>query len=211
MSFYNGVRVVMSPIFRLIFCIKRTGHHNLPSQGPVILCSNHRSNYDPVILGASLGRDLKFMAKAELFKNPVLRFIIKLFGAFPVKRGKGDFEALKRAISILNEGNVLAMFPEGTRLKAGGTPLRFKSGAALFAYQTHAPIVPVAIVTKGSVRPFKRIEVRVGKPLSYEELGFTDGSSENIRKVSGFLHDQVESLINGQQPGVQGVKPSIED
>lgn len=200
MSFYTGARIVMSPILRLIFCIKRTGHRNLPSQGPVILCSNHRSNYDPVILGASLSRDLKFMAKAELFKNPVLRFIITSLGAFPVRRGKGDSEAVKKAISILKDGDVLAMFPEGTRLKEGGTPLRFKSGAALFAYQTHAPIVPVAIVAKGKVRPFKRIEVRVGKPLSFEELGFTDGSTENIRKVSEFLHNQVEALITGEHP-----------
>lgn len=200
MSFYTGVRVVMSPILRLIFRIKRTGYRNLPSEGPVILCSNHRSYYDPVILGASFKRDLKFMAKAELFENPILRLIITSLGAFPVKRGKRDSEAVKKAISILKNGEVLAIFPEGTRLKEGSAPLRFKSGVALFAYQTHAPVVPVAIVTKGRVRPFKRTEVRVGKPLSFEELGFTNGSSQDIRRVSDFLHDQVEALINGEHP-----------
>lgn len=197
MSFYNGVRIVVSPLLRLIFGIKRTGQSSLPSQGAVILCSNHRSNYDPVILGAALGRDLKFMAKAELFKNPVLSFIITLLGAFPVKRGMGDSEAMKKAVSILEEGNILAMFPEGTRRKIGGTPLKFKPGAAHFAYQTHAVVVPVAIVTKGAVRPFKRNIVRVGKPLSYDELGFTNGGSEDIGRVSNMLHDKVSELIIG--------------
>jgi 1-acyl-sn-glycerol-3-phosphate acyltransferase len=196
MSFYNNVRVVFSPILRLIFGIKRVGKANLPLNGAVIICSNHRSNYDPVLLGASLGRDLKFMAKAELFKNPFLRVLITSLGAFPVRRGQGDSEAINKAVSILNNGNALIMFPEGHRQKSGGTPLRFQSGAARFAYTTHATVLPVAIVTKGDVKPFKRNIIRVGKPLSYNDLGFTDGNRENLHEVSNMLRDKVDELIH---------------
>jgi 1-acyl-sn-glycerol-3-phosphate acyltransferase len=153
MSFYNGARVVTSPLLRLIFCVKRTGMANQPSRGTVIVCSNHRSNYDPVILGASLRYDLRFMAKAELFKNPFLRFLITILGAFPINRGRGDTAAIDKASHILKSGGVLLMFPEGHRNKQGGTPLMFKSGAAMLAYRTHASVLPVAIVSKGDVRP----------------------------------------------------------
>lgn len=198
MSFYNGTRIIFSPLLRLIFGIKRTGTENLPPEGPLIICSNHLSNYDPVILGASLKRDVKFMAKSELFKNPFLRIFITLLGAFPIERGKGDISALNKFADMLKSGNALIIFPEGHRNKKGGTPLRFKSGVSLLAYKTHAVVLPVAIVTKGKVGPFRRNEVRAGKPLSYDELGFSDGSPENLRNVSRFLHDKVDGLIFGR-------------
>jgi 1-acyl-sn-glycerol-3-phosphate acyltransferase len=168
---------------------------NMPENGPVIVCSNHRSNYDPVILGASLSRDLNFMAKAELFKIPLLRGLITAFGAFPVQRGKGDAEASRTAVRILEEGGVLAMFPEGHRQKNGNDLQRFQKGTARFAFKTHAPILPVAIMTKGRVRPFKKNAVRVGALISYEELGFTDGSAENLVAVSASLRSRIERLL----------------
>jgi 1-acyl-sn-glycerol-3-phosphate acyltransferase len=195
MSFYNGARIVFSPLVRLIFGIKRTGTENLPQQGPLIICSNHRSNYDPVILGASLKRDVRFMAKAELFKNPFLRILITLLGAYPIERGKGDTAALNKFADILNSGTALIIFAEGHRNKKGGSPMRFKSGVSLLAYKTHATVLPVAIVRDGKVGPFRRNEVRVGKPLSYDELGFTDGSLKNLRDTSRLLHDKVDDLI----------------
>ena len=167
----------------------------MPVSGPVIVCSNHRSNYDPVILGASLSRDLNFMAKAELFKIPLFKGLITAFGAFPVQRGKGDAEASRTAVHILEEGNVLAMFPEGHRQKSGSGLQRFQKGTARFAYKAHAPVLPVAIVTKGRVRPFKRNALRVGTMIPYEELGFTDGSAENLASVSTFIRSRVEALL----------------
>lgn len=196
MTLFKCARFLFVAPIRLIFGIKRKGVENIPADGPVIICSNHLSNYDPVILGASLDRDLKFMAKAELFKNPLLRGIITAFGAFPVNRGKGDSEAVKRAIEIVKNGDALTMFPEGKRNKAGGEPARFKSGAVLFAYKTRAPILPVAIIVKGRVRPFKRIVVAIGKPITYDELNLKEGSMEELRSVSTILRDRVTALIN---------------
>lgn len=201
MSFYSIARVIASPVLRLIYGIKIEGRENLPKKGPVIVCSNHRSNSDPVILGATLPYELKFMAKAELFKIPFLSGLIRLLGAFPVNRGKNDTEAIKSAVRLLKSGKVLAMFPEGTRLKSGSVPLRFKSGVSLFAYKTQASVLPVAIASKGKVRPFKRNVVRIGKPISYEELGFTDGGAENLRNASTFLHDTISNLISENTNG----------
>ncbi|CDZ24217.1 hypothetical protein CCDG5_1100 [[Clostridium] cellulosi] len=196
MTLFKCARMLFAAPIRLIFGIERKGVENIPAEGPVIICSNHLSNFDPVILGASLNRDLKFMAKAELFKNPLLRGIITAFGAFPVNRGKGDSEAVKKAIELVKNGNALTMFPEGTRNKLGGEPGRFKSGAVLFAYKTHAPILPVAIIVKGPVRPFKKIIVAIGKPITYDELNFKEGSAEELRSVSTILRERVTALIN---------------
>lgn len=196
MSFYSIARVIVTPLIRLIYGIKIEGKENLLQKGSLIVCSNHRSNSDPVILGSTLPYELKFMAKAELFKIPFLRGLIRLLGAFPVNRGKNDTEAINFAVRLLKNNKVLAMFPEGTRQKNGNTPLRFKSGVSLFAYKTHATVLPVAIATEGKVRPFKRNIVRIGKPISYEDLGFTDGNAENLRNASTLLHDRIASLIN---------------
>lgn len=201
MSFYSTARFIMTPLIRLIYGIKVEGRENIPQNGSVIVCSNHRSNSDPVILGASLPYELKFMAKAELFKIPFLKGLIRLLGAFPVNRGKNDTEAIKSAVRLLKDGKVLAMFPEGTRQKVGMVPLRFKSGVSLFAYKTRAVVLPVAIASKGKVRAFKRNIVRIGKPLSYEELGFMDGSAENIRNASAIMRDRIINLINENADG----------
>lgn len=195
MSFYKYARLIAGAPLRLLFRIKRYGYGTFPKQGGIILCSNHRSNYDPVILGASLDRELKFMAKEELFRIPLFNSLIRTLGAFPVRRGKGDTEAIKKAAGILKDGEVLTMFAEGTRNKSGGMPRRFKSGAALCAYKSHACVVPAAIITKGPVRPLKRNTVVFGEPIAYDDLGFTDGSVENLRAVSARLHDEVAKLI----------------
>lgn len=197
MSFYSNARMIFSPLLRLLFGIKRTGQENLPAKGPVIVCCNHRSNYDPVIVGATLSRELKFMAKAELFRFAPLRVLITLLGAFPVERGRGDSGAMGKAAKILESGKVLAMFPEGHRQKEFGMPQRFQSGAARLAFKTHAAILPVAIATRGPVGFFRRNEVRVGRPLSFEELGF-DAEGRNLHDVNGLLHDEVQKLLVGE-------------
>jgi 1-acyl-sn-glycerol-3-phosphate acyltransferase len=199
MSFYNGARAVAGPIFRFVFGIKSSGIENIPKEGPLVVCSNHRSNYDPVIIGSALPCELKFMAKAELFKIPLFSGLLRMLGAFPVSRGKHDTEAVKKSIRVLKSGKVLLMFPEGHRQKKGDTLQNFKSGAVLFAYKAHAPIIPVAIVTKGTVRPFKRNKVLIGKPMRYEDMGFTDGSMENLHAASSILRDKIAELISADK------------
>jgi len=156
------------PIFRFLFRGKTIGIANLPKTGGVVVVSNHGSHLDPPILGHALGRPVAFMAKAELFKVPLLSLIISACGAYPVKRGAGDREALKIASNRLIEGWATGVFLDGTRQENGrvNDP---KAGAALLAARTGCPILPVAIINshrafpKGSFLPrFVSIHLKVG-------------------------------------------------
>ena len=157
------------PIFRFLFRGKTIGISNLPKTGGVVVVSNHGSHLDPPILGHALGRPVAFMAKSELFKVPILSFIISGCGAYPVKRGSGDREAIRNASNRLSEGWATGVFLDGTRQENGrvNDP---KSGAALLAGRTGSPILPVAIINshrafpKGSLFPrLVSIHLRVGE------------------------------------------------
>jgi 1-acyl-sn-glycerol-3-phosphate acyltransferase len=196
MSFYRFIKVFFSPLLRILFRVKSSGTENIPKTGAVILCSNHKSYFDPLIDGCVVDRTINFMAKAELFKVPVLGFLIKTLGAFPVHRGQGDREALRMAYEVLEKGDILALYPEGTRLKEGDIPQKFKSGAARLAFKTKAPIVPLALIVKGYVRLLKRTVIKVGKPITFEELGFTDGNDTELKRVSEDIRLRVIELMD---------------
>ena len=161
--------LLVFPIFRFLFRGQTIGISNLPKTGGVVVVSNHGSHLDPPILGHALGRPVAFMAKSELFRVPILASIISACGAYPVKRGAGDREALRTASNRLNEGWATGVFLDGTRQENGrvNDP---KAGAALLAGRTGCPILPVAIVNshrafpKGSILPrFVSIHLRVGE------------------------------------------------
>ena len=161
--------LLVFPVFRFLFRGKTLGITNLPKRGGVVVVSNHGSHLDPPILGHALGRPVAFMAKSELFNIPILSFIITACGAYPVKRGAGDREAIRNASAQLNEGWATGVFLDGTRQENGrvNDP---KPGAALLAARTGSPILPVAIVNshrafpKGSILPrFIPIHLRVGE------------------------------------------------
>ena len=157
------------PVFRFLFRGKTIGIFNLPKTGGVVVVSNHGSHLDPPILGHALGRPVAFMAKTELFRIPILSSIISACGAYPVKRGAGDREALRIASNRLIEGWATGVFLDGTRQENGrvNDP---KAGAALLSARTGCPILPVAIVNshrafpKGSFLPrFISIHLKVGE------------------------------------------------
>lgn len=161
---------------------KIEGMENMPTEGPVILVINHISIWDPLVAGSSLPRKVSFMAKEELFSIPVLGTIFSKLGAFPVKRGKGDINAIRQSLAILKEGRVLGLFPEGTRSKNGeiqkGLP-----GMVLLMEKSKASVVPVKmfgtrhLLTKG----WGNIAVVVGKPMTAEMLKAPEGV-ENRRE-----------------------------
>ncbi len=143
----------------------------MPGEGPVILVANHASMLDPVVLGCAVGRPVRFMAKHELFRNRMFGSVLRSLGAFPVRRGQSDREAFHTALEVLSRGEVLGIFPEGTRSLNGELQPPY-SGAAVLAEKTGAPVVPVGIIgthqvmRRGSWLPRPgRIAVRVGRPL----------------------------------------------
>ena len=134
------------------------------------------------------------MAKAELFHNRFLAFLIRKLGAFPVNRGAGDTAAVNNAISILNDEKLLGVFIEGTRSKTG-EPLKPKPGVVMFAHQTQSPILPIAIATKdGKMRLFQKVVINCGELIEPQELNIQDATSLEYRNASRFVMGKILSL-----------------
>ncbi|QGP93709.1 Bifunctional protein Aas [Neomoorella glycerini] len=168
--FYQFAKFVCYLFLRFFCRWEVQGRENFPLEGPVIVIANHISYLDPVAVGVAAPRTVRFMAKEELFHIPVVNWIIKGLHAFPVRRGRSDRAALKAALEVLQDGQVLGMFPEGTRSKDGRL-LPFQHGAALLALKTGAPLLPVAVKNTNRVFRGGRIKVIIGRPLKFETAG----------------------------------------
>ena len=142
--FYKTIVSILRPIVKVLFKIEVRGIENLKHGGKYLVCCNHQSFWDIVFLICVFPMQINFMAKKELFSFAPLGWIFKKMGAFPVNRAVGDVSAVKQAEDILNKGGVLGIFPEGTRYPLGA-PHKAKAGAAMFALNTKASILPVAI------------------------------------------------------------------
>lgn len=187
-------RIFVIPIFKLLFFYKVSGKKNVPNQNAFIVCSNHISNFDPVILSLTQKRQIFYMAKAELFKNKFLSKLIRTLGAFPVTRGAGDGKAINEAEQIIKDGKLLGIFIEGTRSKTGDF-LRPKSGASIIAYQMNVPIIPVCITPKNKkIKIFQKVKISWGKPMTPYELGLVTGSAEEYRNASRMIMEKISQL-----------------
>lgn len=161
---YSFGKFLFKIIFRVFFRYQVTGANNVPDKGPVIVCANHMSYWDPPLVGVSLKRQVHFMAKEELFRIPLLGSALRGIGTFPVKRGTADPSAIRQAARLLRDGRVMGIFPEGTRVRPGTTGKHYH-GAALLASWTKAPVVPLGI--QGPYRFFKPVIVRIGTPIDF--------------------------------------------
>ncbi len=187
-------RIILWPIYKLMFFFKVNGRENIPKNEAYIICSNHLSNHDPIMLGVSLRRQIYYMAKAELFKNPIGGQVIRWLGAFPVNRGAGDGKAINEAEEVVKKGRLLGIFIEGTRSKTGEF-LRPKSGAAIIAHQMNVPVIPICITPKNKqYRIFQRVTVSIGKPMTPQELGLNKGTPEEFRNASRTVMNEIKKM-----------------
>ena len=171
---YWPVRFVLIPFFRLYFRLGRIGREHLPQEGPLLLAANHRSFLDPFVCGAMLKRPVYYVAKKELFANRLQGWFLNALGAFPVDRGRSDQEMLTTARAILDRGDVVLIFPEGTRVRPGGLG-QPKRGIGRLALESGAPVVPLAVVGTEDVRRGWRIRphrvtIRAGRPLTFPKV-----------------------------------------
>ncbi len=171
--FYMFAGVVSQPV-KWLYRLRAEGVENVPKEGGFVLAANHLSNLDPWPLGLPLfpRRYLRFMAKSELFWWP-LGPIIRSGGAFKVRRGEGDIEAIKHAIELVREGHVVVMFPHGTRQRKGLVKKyqpRSHTGAARIALEAGAPLVPAAIVGTDRLLRLGQLRVRYGEPIELDGL-----------------------------------------
>ncbi len=172
---YWGLRSLLVPAFLIYLRMQRIGREHLPKSGPLLLASNHRSFLDPFVIGTLVRRPVYYMAKRELFEKRWQAWILNGLGAFPVDRGAGDGAALETARAILARGDVVVVFPEGTRVRRGplGTPRR---GIGRLALEAGVPVAPVAVIGSENVRRGwrirpRKVRLRVGRPLSFPTTG----------------------------------------
>lgn len=193
--FYAIARVVTNLLIHILYKMKYEGVENIPEGGGYMVCSNHRTNMDPLFIAQKLKPQLFFMAKQELFQNKFVALIIRGLGAFPVERGKGDNGAIDFAVDTLKSGRVLAMFPEGTRSK-DGIPQRPKSGAALVAMQTHADILPVGISFDQPIHFRSVVTIKYGPLIRYDSLGVQNNAPREMKMVSKRIMGEIVELVD---------------
>ena len=190
-------KLFVFPIYKFVFKGHLIGRDNIPQKDSFIMVSNHGSLLDPPLLGHALGRNISFMAKAELFRIPFLGFIIKACGAYPVKRGIADKNTIKIACKKLSDNNCIGIFIDGTRQKNGRVN-KPKQGAALLAFKNQKLLLPVAIVNSHRLIRFKffiplfsKIVIKVGKPVQPPQ----SSSRDELNSVTSHLQDKINNLI----------------
>jgi 1-acyl-sn-glycerol-3-phosphate acyltransferase len=190
-------KLLVLPIYRFVFKGHLIGRENIPQQDSFIMVSNHGSLLDPPLLGHALGRNISFMAKAELFKVPFLGFVIKACGAYPVKRGIADKNTINIACKKLSNDNCIGIFIDGTRQKDGRVN-KPKQGAALLAFKNQKLLLPVAIVNSHRLINFKfcipffsELVIKVGKPVQPPQ----SSSKDDLNFVTMHLKDCINNLI----------------
>lgn len=187
---YRLFRGMFLVIISLFYRRNIIGAEKIPKDEGLVACSNHISNWDPLFLGTSFPRQVRYMTKEELFHIPIVSTLLRKWGAFPVKRGEGDRQAIRTALELTRNGDVLGIFPEGTRSKNGqlGKAL---PGAALIALRSGVRVVPVAII--GPYRLFRPVTIIFGAPIDLKELS---GGKGNTALAAEIIMSQIKKLID---------------
>ncbi len=192
-TWYRLAKGAVGAVLRLWFRVEVVGAHHLP-KGPVVLCANHRSYWDPPLVGWALPRPAHFLAKEELFRVPFLGRLIASLGALPVRRGAADLGGIRRAVEVLRAGGALVVFPEGMRNRSGRSLLAGHPGAAYLALTAGAPIVPVAV--SGSLRFRGRVRIIFGEALDPGDEAAGAGTRQaRAQAVSDSVMRRLDDLL----------------
>ena len=193
--FLSAVRIFGPPV-RLLFRARYENTDRIPPRGGVVVCCNHRSVFDPALLAVPFRRELRYMAKSELFSDhgPLARALLYGFGAFPVRRDSGDAASVRTAEGILKDGGAVGIFPQGGCV-AAGVPFRPKGGAAMIAARTRSPILPAASCWPGTIRPFCGVRVRFGPLIPCGAFPVRKDGRVDIRGLSALLGREINRLL----------------
>ncbi len=200
---YRVIYAIFAGIVGRIFNIRVVGRENEPDLGGFIVCGNHTSATDAIVLCYAFRKhQVRFMAKKELFKIPVLAPLIKLLGAFPIDRRGSDVGAIKTAVSMVKEGSCMGMFPQGHRyigVDPRTTPT--KNGAALICTRAGADVIPTYIMRKNNAfKLFRRTWVIIGEPIPFREFAYDPEANGEYARITGIIFDRICTLGEGFTP-----------
>lgn len=188
-------------LLHLLFGYRTEGAEKVPEKGPVILAANHLSILDPIAIGAGIKRPVSFLARADVFRLPVLSWLLPRLYAIPVERGTGDLSAIKGAIRALERGMAFGIFPEGTRSRSGRLQ-PFKTGVAAIAFRTGSPVVPVAVVGSEKAWPVGRKLFRLRQPIRV-----VYGDPILVPRKTKVSHQELENLTREIEARVRELLP----
>ena len=188
--------IITKLFFGVFYRVELVNLEKIPAEGAAILCANHKTMLDMFILGYRMKRWIYWMAKEELFKNPISAWIFTKLGAFSVKRGKVDINSIKTAYKLLGEGKIIGVFPHGKRTTAANVnTVRIKSGAAMLAVNSGASIIPAAV--QGNYRLFGRMKVIFGDPFKVDSDRKYTG--EELSEISREIVKRIYALLEEKQ------------
>ena len=193
---YQVLKVIVSPIYRLLFNVRVKGKENVPKEGGVLLCPNHIAALDVISIGVVCPRQITCIAKKELFSIPVLGWLIKALGAVKIDRGGSDVGAIKTAVNAIQSGKTVVIFPQGHRCP-GVNPATttVRGGAGLIAYHAGCDVVPVCInIKKCKYSLFRRTEIIYGEPIKYSALGFNEGGRDEYNKATEIIFNRIVEM-----------------
>lgn len=165
---YRIIRFIALPWFKLFYAPKIIGKENMPKDGNYVLVCNHFGKADAFVLVSLYKQKIYFMAKKEWFSNKFKAKLFDTLGAIPIDREKADFTSVKKCLGVVKRGDILAIFPEGTRNKINSDLQTIKGGAGMIAFMGKVPVLPVAM--KKKFRAFRKNELYIGKPFDYSDL-----------------------------------------
>lgn len=196
-KFYKFARCLLRGFMAVVHPIRIHGKENIPAGGPCIVCGNHISLRDPLLVASCMDAPLRFMGKKELWENAILRPLLDNLGGFPVDRGASDTSALRTAVGILKDGDILGIFPEGTRIEDDGKQHAIQSGVASIALRGKARLVPLYI--QGPYKLFRPIHITFGAPLDFStHEGRIDRAA--IDRATAEIGDAIWALGAGRSP-----------
>lgn len=201
MSTYSKLHKILAKPLRAIFSLEVEGESNIEEGKGFLLCANHTGLLDVIVLAVSMRRQPMFMAKKELFKIPLLKQLITALGAFPVDRKGSDVGAIRNTIGLIEKGQIVGMFPQGTRHpNVDPRTTEVKNGAGMIAYRTKCDVIPVYIKTKNNhTMLFRKAKVIFGAPIKYEEFAFTNGGTAEYKAASEKIFDRICTLGEGKE------------
>ncbi|MBR5321283.1 MAG: 1-acyl-sn-glycerol-3-phosphate acyltransferase [Clostridia bacterium] len=190
----NVIRPIGNLFCKTYYKVEYIGLENIERNDGFIIAPNHITEFDPLLIAMASKRLFYYIGKYELFKNPILAKAITGLNGFPVMRGKGDMRAINYAVELIRRGEVLCIFPEGTR-SVDGTPKTAKSGVGYIARHSKCDVIPTSIYMENKDKKGSKVTVKFGEPIRYDDMGFTVGgkTSEN-KRVAKRVMDEITRL-----------------